>query len=217
MPDIQIPASAVQDDGKDLSAPVAQLLRDLSLLPTATDLKEAGKATRAFTGTPDSVAVIESGATAISKAWAAGLGTAAVAGWGSVVGFWNSNQGERSVMIWAAVIASAALVLAIGYIVASDVRGRAAATVATYEARARVAVAIVEAARDAHKSKKAVPAEWEVMALPMPLPVSNILEPSGNEKDWMALMIRSRGEDSEYWLVKRDRHLWVDAKKVQTL
>jgi hypothetical protein len=212
---VQIPASAVKDDGEDLSAPATQLLRDLSLLPTATDLADAGKPAKAFSGTPDSVAVIESGATAISKGWAAGMGAAAVASWGSVVGFWDANKDQRSVMLWAAGIASSALVLAIGYIVASDVRGRAAATVATYEARAHIAVAMVEAARDAHNSKKSAPVEWEVMALPLPLVVHNILEPAGNEAEWTALMLRSRGEESEYWLVKDTHHLWVDSKKVQ--
>jgi len=214
---VSIPNNAVSDGG-DLSAPSAELLRDLSLLPTAADVAKAGEISSAFTGSPSSVAVIEAGATALAKAWAAGLGALVASAWGSIAIFWTNYQAQRSVILWAVSIATAALVLAIGYIVGSDVRGRAAATVATYEARADVATAMLSAAREANKTRAAAVAEdWEVMALPIGLKVENAIEHGGNEQDWSALLLRSRGDKNEYWLVKGKSHRWVDAEAVHVV
>jgi hypothetical protein len=49
------------------------------------------------------------------------------------------------VLLWVAAIASAAALLALAYILGSDVRGRSAAMVATIEARKAVATAMIAA------------------------------------------------------------------------
>jgi hypothetical protein len=179
------------------------------------DLEASSQMTTAFTGTPDSVAVIEAGATAISKGWAAGLSVAATALWGSVINFWDGNAPQRSVMLWVAGIASAAVVLAIGYIVASDVRGRAAATVATYDARARISVAMLEAAQTVHKPPEDTPQTQEILALPAMLSVKNTSVAGDDEPGWVALAIRNLKGESEYWVVKGSRHAWVKSSDVE--
>ncbi len=215
MAKVQIPAAAVASAGDDVSVPLAQLLRDLSLLPTKDDLEKSSKLTTAITGTPDSVAVIEAGATAVSKAWAAGLGVAATTLWGSVVKLWDGNEAQRGVMLWVAGIVSAAAVLAIGYIVSSDVGGRAAATVATYEARWQVAVAMLVGAQAVHESQEDADNEWDVLALPAALTVKNTSVAGADESGWKALVIRSSKGETEYWLIKGSRHAWVKASDVE--
>src|SRR4051794_15199134 len=144
---VRLPGDAVAHDGQDVAAPAAAILERLNVLPPQKELDDAGGPGTAFGGPPQSVAVIEATATALSKWWAVGLGVSITAAWGSVVGFWNTQQPptQRMVLLTAS-IATAALALAIGYIVGSDVRGRAAATVATVEARARIAEAVIRRA-----------------------------------------------------------------------
>lgn len=78
MAEVQIPGKAVSDE-KDVRRPVRILLEDLNLLGTEAETKEAEGFKAAFAGPPQSVAVIEAGATAAAKWWAAGLGAAAIA------------------------------------------------------------------------------------------------------------------------------------------
>jgi hypothetical protein len=211
---VAIPNDAV-DSAKDISVPSVQFLRDLSLLPAEGDLAKA-KGAKSFLGPPSSVAIIEAGATALSKAWALGLATFVGVAWGAVLKFWGANPDQRSVMLWAASITTAALVVAIGYIVASDVRGRAAAMVATYEARADIAIAVIAAAREASKAKAPPKGDWEERALPEALVVENT-EPGVNPSGWAAFLIRSRGDEHQYFLVKDNSHRWVDAARVRMM
>src|SRR5205807_765660 len=70
---VRFPGNAQFAAGEDVSAPLVQLLRDLHILATETDMEKAGSATSAFTGPPQSVAIIEAGATALGKWWTAAL------------------------------------------------------------------------------------------------------------------------------------------------
>jgi len=150
----KIPGKAVGSDDSDLVAPAAELLRGLSLLPEEN--ATAGPMA-AITGTPDSVAVIEAGATALSKGWAAGLGASVLGVWAGVKAWWPDQQPDLQVAVmWGASIATAALVAGLAYIVGSDVRGRAAASVATINARADVAEALIREAAALHAKQE----EW---------------------------------------------------------
>jgi hypothetical protein len=214
--DVRIPAAAVGPEDVDVSKPTVQLLRDLSLLPEEGDREKASGFKTAFTGPPDSVAIIEAGATAIAKAWALVLGGAAGGLWVAVRGFWGDNPDQRSTLLWVAGIASAAIILAIGYIISSDVRGRAAATVATCEARARISVAMLEAARHAHDTIEPAHVDTveRVLPLPAPLKAKNSRAAGSDEADWIALAVRSLNGNSEYLLVKGTRHAWVKTEDV---
>ncbi len=113
------------------------LLERLDLIGTPADQAAAAKAGAFFFGPANSVAIIESQATALSKWWSAGLGSGVVAAWGAVRVFWNTNPPVHGVLLWGASIVSAALLLAIAIIVASDVLSRGRGAAATVQARAR--------------------------------------------------------------------------------
>jgi len=73
---VQFPEQARDITGKDVLSPLKELQQGLGVLPVDTDMAKAGAAAT-FTGPPDSVAIIEAGATALSKWW-----TVAIAGVG---------------------------------------------------------------------------------------------------------------------------------------
>jgi hypothetical protein len=96
-------------------------------------------------GTPQSVALLDAGGTALSKWWATGIGAAGPA----VAAFWGGETpATHRMLIIALAVGFAAAVLAIGYIVGSDVRARSAAAVATINARAEVATTFARLAGD---------------------------------------------------------------------
>lgn len=129
----------------DVAEAIVTVLYDLNLLPTKDDLDQAGDAGASFRGPPQSVAVIESGATALAKWWAV-AGSGVLGGlWISVAAFWRNNTDIRGQMLWSAAIVSAAIMVGVAYLLASDVRGRAAAMVETVTARKDVAKAIIDA------------------------------------------------------------------------
>jgi hypothetical protein len=100
-------------------------------------------------GTPQSVALLEAGGTALSKWWATGIGAAAAASGPAVAAFWGGETpATHRMLIIALAVGFAAAVLAIGYIVGSDVRARSAAAVATINARAEVATTFARLAGD---------------------------------------------------------------------
>ena len=82
---------------KDIEAPTTALLRKLNLLGIKDELDAATGFASAFTGPPQSVALIESGATAASKWWAAGLGTSVVATWGAVAKWMGGQEANVKV------------------------------------------------------------------------------------------------------------------------
>lgn len=144
--DVVIPGKAVDDGQQDLKPPVRRQLEDLLLLPKSGESGD-GFIT-ALTGPPQSVALIEAGATAATKWWSAGLSAVATVASGLLVGFWNSEASVevKMALIIGLAVLLAAVVVAIGMLLSADVRGRAAATVATVNARAQVAAAMTQAA-----------------------------------------------------------------------
>ncbi len=83
MADVAIPGKAVSS-GADIARPVRALLEDLQLLGTKEQSDNASGFVAAFKGPPQSVALIEAGATAATKWWATGLGASIIAVWGSI-------------------------------------------------------------------------------------------------------------------------------------
>lgn len=141
---VEWPCITVSKDDKDndLGPPLAQLLADIGIKGTKEDEGEARSASTALTGLPVSVSIIEAGATAASKAWAAAL--AALGGgtavWAAVTDFWNGQVPQtRGTLVIAAAIVVAACALGAALIMYGDVRARGQGAAAQYYARASVA------------------------------------------------------------------------------
>lgn len=214
---VQIPAKAVATDGDDISTHTTSLLGDLNLLPNADDLKKAGDFGSVLGGPPQSVAVIEANATALSKWWAAGLGAAAAGAWTAVRVFWNANAetpGNQRMMLLGAAIVSAGIVLTIGYILGSDVRGRSAASVATIEARSSVARAMIDVSERQFRPEVSESSRLQLVALPAALPVRWTAKTGDDENGWRAIVLKIDGDDNEYMLVKGSSHAWAPAGQV---
>jgi hypothetical protein len=208
---VRLPGDAFDSEGEDVLGPSVDVLKALNLI---SDKSQDGVSS-AFTGPPDSVAIIEAGATAASKWWAV-TGAAAFAGvWASVRTFWNGNsEPNQRVMLIAAAIASAALILAIGYLLASDVRGRAAAMVATIESRARIVEAVTRVARGRD------PEPEEAGRLFLALPSHRVDYPkaeAANEAGWttLAMSTKADGTDAEFFIAKDGAQKWVPAADVK--
>jgi hypothetical protein len=144
---VQFPGQAFNVGDTDILSPLKALEQGLYILPADdTALANAGVAAT-FTGPPDSVAIIEAGATALSKWWSvviAGLGGAAVIT-SAVTKFWNGQTGGvRIVLIGGLAGLLIAALIAISVIVAADVRGRAQGQVALYMARANIAAQFLQ-------------------------------------------------------------------------
>jgi hypothetical protein len=139
--------SSIASDA-DVGPPLAQLLIDLDIKGTESDQQQASSFGRAFTGTPTSVAIIEAGATAASKWWAAAL--AALGGgtaiWAGFSNFWNSQSKIQNHLVIGAALIIAASALSIGLIMYGDVRARGQGAAAQYHARATIAAAFLAAA-----------------------------------------------------------------------
>ena len=155
----EIPGSAVKAEAADISEPIALLLRGLSLLPNESDLEKAGKVTAAFTGPPDSVSVIEAGASAAAKWWSVTIAGGGLIAGGTILKVWEglgktngtTNTWNQAFALLALGLVFAAAGLGISYLLGFDVRGRAAASVATIEARRAVAVAMLTEAGKAYR------------------------------------------------------------------
>ncbi len=219
---VSIPGKAIDGSttGNDLSAPTQRLLRDLNLLPDAGDLAEANDPANALKATPDSVVVIESGATRAARWWTYIVG-AAGAGWTAAVGgFWTylgqSNPWNQPIAIFALGLGFAAAVTGIASLLGSDIRGRAAATVATVEARQQVAVAMIQAAQNSFQEDAVVGATMPT-ALPGVVPVNNGEMLGRDENDWNALAVREVDGHIEYLLTKGRQTSWVAAEHVEFL
>lgn len=209
----KFPAKSVAADGADLGLPTANLLRSLGMLPTEGEVAGPSAAIR---GTPDSVVVIEAGATTLSKFWASGGGAVILAGWAAVRIWWSHvDTGVQGTVIWAAAIGTAAIAVGIAYIVGSDVRGRAAATVATLEARGRVAQAMI---RESARLYMPEPAAATTAQLVPVLPVQVVewtARYGPDEQGWMASAMRVTGDEVEYRLAKGIENAWVPATEIK--
>jgi hypothetical protein len=219
--EVKVPDSAVAGDTVD--EPTVKLLRTLNLLPTDKDLAKGGGASALFKGPPDSVALIEAGATAAAKWWATGLGAAVIAIWGPIREWWlGEDAGTQEVALWIAGIVTAAAVVGIAYLLASDVRGRAAAMAETIRARATVADAFVRAAESAH-ARTPVGSDGggdgtvlRFAALPAPLKVNNHVKGGKAESGWRAIALLTDGEKkTQYLVVKGTDSDWVAAGTVE--
>jgi hypothetical protein len=216
-PKVQIPADAVLTAGNDILQPLNDLLgaQGLNLKGDPDAASQAGSPAAVFGGPPQSVALIEAGATAVSKWWATGLGATVAGAWAAVSGWWSGQEpASQRVALWVAAIVTAAAVLGIAYLLGSDVRGRSTASVATIRARAQVADSMVRASQAAFIPSPAPPSA-ELVALPAPLPVSYSLKSSADEPGWNAVALLSNGDNiTKYLIVKGAEHEWVDATSV---
>jgi hypothetical protein len=161
------------------------------------------------------VAVIEAGATALSKWWAAGLAAGVAGVFPAIKVFWeNEDEATQRVLIIAIGIGIAAAVLAIGYIVGSDVRGRSAASVATIEARAKIADAVARLSESAYTPPR-IDGDQQILALPAALRVCNGKKHGdAAEAGWRAIALRGTGDDLQYLLVKETEQDWVEQEHV---
>lgn len=201
--DIQIPGKAVSD-GVDLGAPTRALLEEVNLLGSASDEAASTGFASTFAGPPQSVALIEAGATAASKWWAAGLGTSVLALWGSLVAWWGDQESSvKVVALGGAALVTAALVLSIAYLLASDVRGRSLAAVATIHARSTVAQAMIQAAESSNDPQSAE-SDITLVPLPVAIQVRNSTEPSSNESGWLAVALESHADGTIKYLVVKN-------------
>lgn len=159
---VQWPETIVSSDKADidLGPPLTQLLVDLGVKGTTTDETSAAAPLTAVKGTPVSVSIIEAGATAASKGWAAliaalGGGTAV---WGAVTNFWKSESSIQGNLVIAAAVVIAACALGVALIMYGDVRARGQGAAAQYAARAAIAKAFLHGATIAVKMPAAVSA-----------------------------------------------------------
>jgi hypothetical protein len=213
--DVQIPSKAVSD-GSDVSAPATALLTALNLLGGPGDDAAADGVPSMFTGPPQSVALIEAGATAASKWWATGFGASVIATWGSVAKWWPT-QGTtvQVVVLGSAALVTAALVVSIGYLIASDVRGRAAAAVSVVGARAQIATEMIQAARAVYQPP-ANSSEVEIVPLPSQVRAKNLGRPAADEAGWLVVaMERHADGTNKYILVKGSVEATVPASGLE--
>jgi hypothetical protein len=192
------------------------VLQGLNLLGSTSDDNAAEGFMSAFSGPPQSVALIEAGATAMSKWWAAGLGTAVIGVWGAVRVFWGSQTDDsQRVLLWCAAIATAAAVLAIAAILAWDIRGRALAAAATIEARARVAEVIMQGIPHGTAAMTTGTPSAHLLALRTPLRFRLITRRASDEKGWHAVVVSTDGESAaRYLLIKGSKQVWAGADEL---
>jgi hypothetical protein len=198
--DVQIPSKAVSEDA-DVLKPVRALLEDLNLLGTPAENEKAGTFAATFNGPPQSVALIEAGATAASKWWAASLGATVAATWVSVAGWWgNQAAAVQTGALGGAALVTAAVAVAIGYLIASDVRGRGAAAVAVIEARSSLATAMLLAAERVYEPEVATNATV-LVPLPNKMRVTKL---SGKDtQGWLAVAVERQADgEIKYVIVK---------------
>jgi hypothetical protein len=147
---VQFPGDPADPAAKDLADPVYQLLHKLNLLGSADDYAQDDSLKGLFATTAPSVAVIEQGATALTKVWSAilavgititGVVAAAQGVWG------NEHDIVRVAIISGSAVVLAALSVSLGLIVQGDVRSRALGAVATIQVRGGIATKFLEMTR----------------------------------------------------------------------
>lgn len=213
---VQIPGGAVDSgsSGNDLLEPTTLLLQKLGLL---SDPTSSSKVTLSG-GTPRELQLIEAGVTSVTKWWTAGGAATVAVIWGSVSGWWATQDSPvRSTALDAAAIVTAALILAVGYLLATDLRSRGTAACARISARAVVADRMIKAAEAASQPHAQPPAAnspasvsasaqpaGQIIPLPKPLEVANL--DGTDEPGWMAVaMMQGASGDIKYVVVKEDR------------
>lgn len=156
---VRFPEQALDATGTDIEPPLKELQQGLGILPDDKDMAKSGAAAT-FTGPPDSVAIIEAGATALSKWWSvviAALGGTAVIT-AAATKFWSGQAPEVRVgLIGGMAGLLIAALIAISVIVSSDVKARGQGTVAMYTARATIAAQFLQESLYASRRAPAVP------------------------------------------------------------
>jgi hypothetical protein len=216
---VQLPGKAIDVAGDDIAITTRRLLEELSLLGTDEEVEKAGQPLAAFTGPPQSVAVIEAGATSLAKWWAAGLGATATAWWGLVVKFWTDQKDEpntQRVILLVAAVVSAALLIAIAQILSSDIRGRAAAAVATITGRATIGDTVLRLSQMAYEPESAE-GDKQVFPLAGLLKVKYLVKKGSDEDGWRAVAISTGKDESlpQYLVVKGPSQHWAKASEVE--
>jgi trimeric autotransporter adhesin len=143
---VKIPGEPIDPAGSDVLSPLQDLLGGVNVLGGSQDSGSA------FSKPSQSVAILESGATALTKWWSGAVG--AVGGLTAIAAvatrFWNSQTGDARVALLAATGAVlAAAVLALAIIISADVRSRANGATAVYAARAHITGKFIEATMSA--------------------------------------------------------------------
>ena len=212
---VQIPAQAVDPTGDNVNVPTADLLRWLNLLPK--DGESLGGASTVFGGPPDSVAVLEAGATAASKWWSVAIAGSSTAITGALVGLWESlgesHNWNQPVAIVALGLVLASGTIGITYLLGSDVRGRAAAMTSTIDARRDIATKMIQVSRDSYAAS--------IVGAYTSVPMSGVLDAENSKKhgvaeqDWKAVAARQKGDSLEFLLVKGNEAEWVPAADVK--
>jgi len=202
----QIPAHAINPAVEgDPVVPVGSLLRSVNLL--GPEGEEDGLAAT-LEGSSMGVAVIESTATALAKWWATGGSAALVAVWVWAARYWpNQDPVTKRTIILSVAIFSAAMVLALGHLLSSDVRGRAVASAATFRARADIVDCVVRASLPDATNR----------AIPLPQLFHVGWSKGGDtRRDWVLLAVEGNAEtDGLRFLIQRDtRHEWVSATEL---
>ena len=216
--EIRLPGNAIDHGKGDVAGPALDLLHTLNLCPSEGDLEKADGPGALLAGPPQSVAVIEAGATALSKWWATGLGGTVIGAWTAITTLWGDLDDElRSDVVLAAAIASAALILAIGVIISSDVRGRALATVATVEARSRIAETVIREA-EGRPGPLDEPTRT-ITPLPAGLRVKFLRMRGDDEAGWMAIAVQTTvdGSEPKFLVVKGADQKWAESQEVEFL
>jgi hypothetical protein len=138
----------------DLLPPLTSLLIGAGVLPDSADTTHTGMWW--LQGTPSSAAILESGATALSKGWSVLLGalggtTAITAG---ATDFWKSQLtgASRVVAVGGAGLIIVTTIIAIAYMVVGDIGGRTRGAVALYTARRDIVLRYLELADTASQS-----------------------------------------------------------------
>lgn len=227
------------------NSPLIKFLVALGIKGTAADNENSDGATSVIKGSPQSVAVIEATATAACKWWSAGLGVAVAGVWAGIAGWWAGqadHPATQRVGLWMAAIVTAAAVIGIAYLLGSDVRGRAAASVATIQARAQVGDKLLDASQallalspasspcpPPHSSASATsppapttthpalpPAPQAELVALTPIDIGYIPRPSEDESGWKAIALFSNGDDvTKYLVVKGAVHSWANASDIR--
>jgi hypothetical protein len=217
--EVQIPGLAIgrTPEDVDLLAPAAELLRGLNLLPTHADI-EKNKKKNPFQTTPDSVAVIEAGATTASKWWATSIAAGSTGITAGIVSVWKdigeANPWNQPVAIFAVGLVIAAGTIGIVYLLGSDIRGRAAAMVATIDARQQVACVFIQEAQRSHQDAGAEAVLAASISLPGIAEVKNRRESGDDELGWKAIAAREQDGKIDYLLVKGKQTAWTEAGDV---
>jgi len=96
----------------------------------------------------------------------------------------------------------AAGTIGIVYLLGSDIRGRAAAMVATIDARQQVACVFIQEAQRSHQDAETEATPAESISLPGIVAVKNSKESGNDESGWKAIAAREQDGKIDYLLVK---------------